>query len=60
MSQNIYDNDVFFERYRELRSNKDNYNCLIEQPAIKALLPDLKEKTVLDLGLHEGIGEATE
>ncbi len=42
MSQNIYDNDVFFEKYRELRNKKDNYNTLVEQPVIKALLPDIK------------------
>ncbi|QUH19491.1 class I SAM-dependent methyltransferase [Alkaliphilus sp. B6464] len=54
MSQNIYDNDVFFEKYRELRNNQNNYNTLIEQPAIKALIPDLKGKTVLDLGCGYG------
>lgn len=54
MSQNIYDNDVFFKKYRELRNKKYNYNTLIEQPAIKALLPDLKGKAVLDLGCGYG------
>jgi len=54
MSQNIYDNDIFFKEYRELRSNKDNYNILVEQPAIKALLPNLKGKKVLDLGCGYG------
>lgn len=54
MSQNIFDNDVFFEKYRELRRNKYNYNTLVEQPAIKSLLPDLQEKAVLDLGCGYG------
>lgn len=54
MSQNIYDNDIFFEKYRELRNNQNNYNTLIEQPAIKALLPYLKGKTILDLGCGYG------
>lgn len=54
MSQNIFDNDVFFEKYRELRSTEYNYNNLIEQPAIKTLLPNLEGKAVLDLGCGYG------
>lgn len=54
MSQNIFDNEVFFQKYRELREKEYNYNSLVEQPAIKALLPDLKGKTVLDLGCGYG------
>lgn len=54
MSQNIYDNEVFFQKYRDLRKNLYNYNELVEQPAIKKLLPDLKDKTVLDLGCGYG------
>lgn len=54
MSQNIYDNDIFFKKYWELRNNQDNYNILIEQTAIKKLLPDLKGKTILDLGCGYG------
>lgn len=50
MSQNIFDNDLFFEKYRELRSTEDNYNNLVEQPAIKELLPNLEGKVILDLG----------
>lgn len=54
MSQSIFDNDHFFEKYRELRSTEDNYNCLVEQPAIKELLPDLEGKAILDLGCGYG------
>ncbi len=54
MSSNNYDNSVFFEKYRELRENECNYNNLIEQPAIKKLLPDLSGMTVLDLGCGYG------
>ncbi|MFR5876368.1 MAG: class I SAM-dependent methyltransferase [Eubacterium sp.] len=50
MQQNIYDNDIFFNEYIALRERKDNYNDLLEQPAMKKLLPDLKNKSVLDLG----------
>lgn len=54
LSQNIFDNEVFFEKYRELRSTENNYNNLVEQPAIKALLPDLEGKSILDLGCGYG------
>lgn len=54
MSQNIFDNEVFFEKYQELRKNEANYNNLVEQPAMKKLLPDLNGKTVLDLGCGYG------
>lgn len=54
MSQNVFDNDEFFEGYKKLRERPNNYNVLVEQPAIQALLPDLKGKTVLDLGCGYG------
>lgn len=53
-SQNIYDNPVFFEGYRKLREREDNYNVLLEQPAMAELLPALEGKTVLDLGCGYG------
>lgn len=54
MSQNIFDNEVFFNKYQELRHNPYNYNTLVEQPAIKSLLPKLQNKVVLDLGCGYG------
>ncbi len=53
--QNIFDDPVFFEGYRRLRENEVNANTLFEIPALFSLLPDLKEKSVLDLGC--GFGE---
>lgn len=53
--QNIYDNDTFFEGYKKIRDNKVNANNLFEIPALISLLPELKEKSVLDLGC--GFGE---
>lgn len=53
--QNIYDNDVFFEGYKGIRDRKVNANTLFEIPALFSLLPDLKEKRILDLGC--GFGE---
>lgn len=55
MSQNIYDNEKFFNGYRALRKTDTNYNVLLEQPAMKELLPDLTDKTALDIGCGFGI-----
>lgn len=52
--QNIYDNDTFFNEYIALRETDNNYNNLLEQPAMMNLLPDLMGKTVLDLGCGFG------
>ena len=48
--QNIYDHPEFFTGYKELRQNNQSANNLIEQPAMCSLLPDLKDKTILDIG----------
>lgn len=55
MSQNIFDNEKFFNSYKTLRETDSNYNVLLEQPAMKELLPDLTDKTVLDIGCGFGI-----
>ena len=52
--QNIYDNNTFFEGYQKIRENKNNANNIFETPALLSLLPDLKNKTVLDLGCGAG------
>lgn len=52
--QNIFDNPTFFEGYKELRARENNYNNLLEQPAMAALMPDVSGKTVLDLGCGAG------
>lgn len=52
--QNIYDNAEFFESYFDLRQKGDNFNLLLEQPAMMELLPDIKGKRVLDLGCGFG------
>lgn len=52
--QNIYDNEQFYRGYKELRENENNYNVLQEKPAIRSLLPNLKNKSILDLGCGYG------
>ncbi len=53
--QNIFDNKVFFDSYKKLRSLKFNYNILQEKPAIFSLLPPLNGVSILDMGC--GFGE---
>lgn len=54
MQQNIYDNNDFFEGYRQLRTAESGLNTVLEEPAIYALLPDLKGLHILDLGCGFG------
>lgn len=54
-SQNIYDNETFFEGYKELRNKPNTANDTEEKPALFSLLPALNGLTVLDLGC--GFGE---
>lgn len=51
---NIYDNHDFFNRYKEIRLNPTSYNEMIEVPRIKELLPNLYNKTILDIGCGMG------
>lgn len=52
--QNIYDNSTFYNEYKEMREGQINANELIEIPIMKAMLPDLKGKKILDLGCGNG------
>lgn len=56
MRENIYDNQVFFDNYIEMRNDKNNIsaNEVVEMPAIYAELPNLTGKKVLDLGCGSG------
>jgi len=52
--QNIYDNDTFFSEYEKMRETKINANELLEIPMMLSLLPNLKEKRILDIGCGAG------
>lgn len=53
-SQNIYDNQDFFDGYKKLRDNQYSANNLEEKPALFSLAPNLHNKAVLDLGCGYG------
>lgn len=52
--QNIYDNETFFEGFKSIRDSEVNFNDLIETPILLGMLPDLRGKTVLDIGCGMG------
>lgn len=52
--KNVYDNKEFFNYYENLRNDEINANNLIEIPIMKRILPNLRNKTILDLGCGSG------
>jgi SAM-dependent methyltransferase len=54
MTQNIYDDEAFFAGYSRLPRSVHGLDGAPEWPALRALLPDLRGCTVLDLGCGFG------
>jgi ubiquinone/menaquinone biosynthesis C-methylase UbiE len=54
MTQNIYDDEEFFNGYSRLRRSVEGLDGAPEWPALHALLPDLSGCSVLDLGCGFG------
>jgi ubiquinone/menaquinone biosynthesis C-methylase UbiE len=54
MTQNIYDNEEFFEAYSRLPRSVEGLDGAPEWPALRALLPELRGLKVLDLGCGFG------
>ena len=54
MTQNIYDNEEFFEGYSRLDRSVAGLDGAAEWPALRALLPDMRGLDVLDLGCGFG------
>lgn len=50
MSQNIYDNPDFFAGYATLPRSVNGLDGAPEWPALRAMLPELRDQRVLDLG----------
>jgi ubiquinone/menaquinone biosynthesis C-methylase UbiE len=54
-TQNIYDDPTFFEGYERLRQSRTGLNEVLEQPALRSVLPaSLGGMRVLDLGCGFG------
>ena len=54
MSQNIYDNPDFFAGYATLPRSVNGLDGAPEWPALRAMLPELRDQRVLDLGCGYG------
>lgn len=54
MKQNKYDDPAFFARYSEMARSVGGLQAAAEWPAFRGLLPDLRDKRVLDLGCGFG------
>jgi SAM-dependent methyltransferase len=54
LTQNIYDDEQFFERYSRLGRSVEGLDGAAEWPALRAMLPDLRGRAVLDLGCGFG------
>ena len=54
MAQNIYDDEEFFAGYSRLPRSLEGLDGAPEWPALRALLPDLRGRRVLDLGCGFG------
>ncbi|TPN50326.1 class I SAM-dependent methyltransferase [Mesorhizobium sp. B1-1-9] len=54
MAQNIYDDPNFFSGYSQLPRQVQGLSGAPEWPAIRALLPDLADKRIVDLGCGFG------
>lgn len=54
MKENKYDDPVFFEKYSQMDRSKYGLTSAGEWNALRELLPDFKDKTILDLGCGYG------
>lgn len=54
MAQNIYDNPAFLAGYSEFPRSRDGLGATSEWPALRALLPAIAGKRVVDLGCGFG------
>ncbi|GGE78857.1 class I SAM-dependent DNA methyltransferase [Priestia taiwanensis] len=51
----VYNNDVFFERYMKRRHRKESPNACMEEPVFIELLGDITGKRIVDLGCGDAM-----
>jgi len=54
MTQNIYDSEHFFQNYSALPRSREGLSGAAEWPSMRALIPDLRGRRVVDLGCGFG------
>jgi len=54
VKQNKYDDDVFFDKYSNMSRSKNGLEGAGEWHELKKMLPNFKDKRVLDLGCGFG------
>src|SRR5699024_11788886 len=54
MQTSIYDQADFFELYQKLRKNPISLNEIVEKPTMFAMVGDVRNKSILDLGCGTG------
>ena len=52
--QNIYDDEAFYQHFLSSRGDPVNFNDCIETPILLSMLPDLRGKSILDMGCGMG------
>ncbi len=52
--QNIYDNQKFFQQYKQLVDDNKGFNAIIERPAMYGLTRNLESMRLLDIGCGFG------
>jgi SAM-dependent methyltransferase len=54
MTQNVYDQPAFFDAYARMRRSVEGLDGAGEWPAMRALVPELRGRSVIDLGCGYG------
>jgi SAM-dependent methyltransferase len=54
MTQNIYDDQSFFRAYSQLPRSRHGLDGAPEWPTLRTMLPDIRDRAVLDLGCGYG------
>ena len=54
MKKNCYDDETFFQGYKKIREIEKQYRQLLEQPAMRDYMPDVRGKNILDIGCGVG------